>query len=344
MNILVIGAGAIGGYLGGRLADQHNVTLVGRPRLVNAIKTHGMLIIEPEAEYPVRRISALDSIEAAFQNEARFDLALFCVKTYDTLEAIDLLRTFAHRIDRILSLQNGVASEDVLGEAFGREKIIAGTILNPISIPEPGLVRLEKRKGGIGLAAVGASSIDPIVTALKSIGLPLRVYADYRSMKWSKLLLNLIGNATSAILDMTTRETFADRRIFKIEIAALRETLQVMAALSIKPVALPGYPVPLLVFALRRLPLPLLQQVMRPLAASGRGDKQPSLLMDLASGKTQSEIEELNGAIVRTGKSIGVKTPVNAALTEILAGLIAGRTDRNDWRRQVDKLARSIDN
>lgn len=344
MNIIVIGAGAIGGYLGGRLADQHDVTLVGRPRLVNAIRTRGMLIIEPEAEYPVQRISAVDSIEAAFQNDARFDLALFCVKTYATLEAIDLLRPFANRLDRILSLQNGIASEEVLGEALGREKIIAGTILNPISTPEPGLVRLEMRKGGIGLATIGSSPIDPIVTALKSIGLPLRVYADYRSMKWSKLLLNLIGNATSAILDMTTRQTFADRRVFKIEIAALRETLQVMDALSIKPVALPGYPVPLLVFALRRLPLPLLQRAMRPLAAAGRGDKPPSLLMDLAHGKTQSEIDELNGAVARAGKSIGVKTPVNTALTEIVTDLIAGRADRNDWRQQVDTLARRIDN
>src|SRR3989304_2035542 len=228
MNILVIGAGAIGGYVGGRLADQSDVTLVGGPRLVNAIRTRGLLIIEPEAEYPVQRISAVDSIEAAFQNDARFDLALFCVKTYDTCEAIDLLQPFAHRIDRVLSLQNGVASEDGLSEAFGREKIIAGTILNPISTPEPGLVRLEMRKGGIGLAAVGASSIDPIAAALKSIGLPLRVYADYRSMKWSKLLLNLIGNATSAILDMTTRQTFAGRRVFKIEMGWLGERIRGM--------------------------------------------------------------------------------------------------------------------
>jgi 2-dehydropantoate 2-reductase len=341
MNILVIGAGAIGGYFGGRLADQHDVTLIDRARLVEIIRSRGLRIIEPEAEHTPRNITAVESITAAFERTAHFDLALFCVKTYDTRGAIDPARPYADRIDHVLSLQNGVTSEDVLGEAFGRDKIIAGTFLNPVSVPEPGVVRLEKRKGGIGIAPLGPSP-DAIVEALRTIGLPVHVYADYRSMKWSKLLLNLIGNATSAILDLNTTEAFADRRVFAIEIAALREAVAVMDALSIKPVSLPGYPVPLLVFALRYLPLPLLQMVMKRMARSGRGNKLPSLLMDLTYGRTQSEIDALNGAVARAGEAIGMQTPVNTQLTNIVQDLVAGKVDRAVWRRQTEKLAKII--
>jgi 2-dehydropantoate 2-reductase len=173
---------------------------------------------------------------------------------------------------------------------------------------------------------------------MRGTGLPVRVYANYRSMKWSKLILNLIGNATSAILDMSTRETFADRRLFKIEVAALREAVAVMRAQSIAPVPLPGYPVPLLVLGIRFAPLWLLHRIMQPMAAAGRGDKPPSLLVDLRSGRTQSEIDELNGAVVRAGRTSGVKTPINARLVDTLHDLLSGKVDRAEWRRNADRL------
>lgn len=341
LKIVVIGAGAIGGYLGGKLSDRHEVVLAGRTLLVAALNTKGLKIIEPRSERWVRA-RAVDSIETAFQTIDRFDLALFTVKNFDTETTIEQMKPFADRIDRILSFQNGVESEEVLGRVFGRNKIIAGTILNPISIPEIGSVRLEKYKGGLGLASIDGQSIEALTVTLKDTGLLVRVYTDYRSMKWSKLLLNLIGNATSAILDMTTRETFNDRMVFRVEVAALREAVQVMRAHSIRPITLPGYPVPLLVFALRFLPIPLLQIIMRPLAAAGRGDKPPSLLMDLRNGKTKSEIDDLNGAIVRWGESIGVKTPINEFLTNIVKDLAAGRVDRAVWRRQTTELAQTL--
>jgi 2-dehydropantoate 2-reductase len=339
MNILIIGAGAIGGYLGGKLAAQHNVTIYDRARLVDAVQARGLHIIEPEGEYTVANLAAFTSLEDVFAHTARFDLALCCVKAYDTAEAIEPLKRYADRIAVWLTPQNGVANEELLGQTFGREKIIAGTVLNPISIPDVGTVRLEMRKGGLGLAPIDpACPIGPIVDAITSIGLPLRVYADYRAMKWSKLLLNLLGNATSAILDMNTLQAFADRRVFAIEVAALREAIAVMDALNIKAVALPHYPVPLLVFAVRYVPIPLLQPILRRMAKSGRGEKLPSLLIDLNAGRPQSEIGALNGAISEASQSIGVRTPVNDALTAIVRELVAGSVDRAAWRQQADRL------
>jgi len=154
------------------------------------------------------------------------------------------------------------------------------------------------------------------------------------------LILNLIGNATSAILDMPTRETFADQRVFKIEVRMLREALAVMRAQSIGTVNLPGSPVRLLALGIRFAPRFILQRILQPIVGGGRGDKPPSLLVDMRSGRTQSEIDALNGAIVKAGKTIGVPTPVNAALVGIIHDLLDGKADRSEWRRNIDQLVK----
>ena len=344
MQVLVVGAGAIGGYVGAKLAlDRHAVTLVGRQSLAEAVAGSGLYLIEPGRQSVAEDCRVVTTVADAFAGVDRFDLALFTVKTYDTESTIDALRPYAERVDRFLSLQNGVSSEELLGAAFGREKVIAGTILNPVSIPAPGAVMLEKRKGGIGIAPlrVGESANQQTIQladSLRHASFNVRTYADYRVMKWSKLLLNLIGNASSAILEMNTLQAFADRRVFAIEIAALREAIRVARAGGIRFVGLPGYPVPLLVAALRFLPLALLQPVMRPLVAGGRGRKMPSLHADLSSGKQRSEIDELNGVVVRAGQQLNIATPANALLVDTLKDLLAGRALRSDWQHRADRL------
>jgi 2-dehydropantoate 2-reductase len=337
MNILIIGAGAIGGFIGGQLAAQHNVTLFDRAPLVDTVRARGLRIVEPKSQHIVTNLAAFTSLEDIFTQTPHFDLAIVCVKAFDTAAAIQTLRPYAERIDRFLTPQNGVSNEDLLAAAFGRSKIISGTVLNPITVPEMGVVRLEKAGRGIGLAPV-EGSIGAYVNVIRATQMPVHIYADYRAMKWSKLILNLIGNATSAILDMPTRETFADKRVFKVEVAMLREALAVMRARAIGTVNLPGSPVRLLAFGVHFAPIFLLQLILQPMVAGGRGDKPPSLLVDIRSGKAQSEIDELNGAIVRAGKSIGLKTPVNAALLGILHDLLEGKADRAEWRRSVDRL------
>jgi len=173
---------------------------------------------------------------------------------------------------------------------------------------------------------------------LRQAGFVVRLYTDARSMKWSKLLLNLIGNATSAILDLNTMQVFADKRLFSIEMASLREAMKVARAQGIRFVGLPGYPVPLLAAAARLLPLPLLQPLLIPLVAKGRGSKMPSLHIDLANGKRRSEIDELNGAVARIGAQLSIPTPANGFLLETFKALQSGRVDRSEWRHRADRL------
>lgn len=343
MKILVVGAGAIGGYVGARMAlAGHDVTLLGRQRLADAVAGRGLHLIEPEGESIVQGCRVVTSIAEAFAQTRRFDLALFTVKTYDTESAIDVLRPCTGRISRCLSLQNGVRSEDLLSRAFGSVKIAAGTILNPVSMREPGVVVLEKRRGGIGLGEWASRRVDQLALQLaahlRQAGFVVRLYTDARSMKWSKLLLNLIGNATSAVLDLNTMRVFADKRLFSIEMASLREAMKVARAQGIRFVALPGYPVPLLAAAARLLPLPLLQPLLIPLVAKGRGSKMPSLHIDLAGGKRRSEIDELNGAVVQIGAQLSIPTPANGLLLATFKDLQSGRVDRSEWRHRADRL------
>ena len=135
------------------------------------------------------------------------------------------------------------------------------------------MVRSEKKRGGIGIAPIISQSVESLAAQLNQAGIVTRSYADYRSMRWSKLLLNIIGNATSAILNMNTVRVFNDRRLVWLEVAQLREAIAVMDKLQVRPVPLPGYPVPLLVLALRLVPTPLLGLVMRPLVVQGPGGK-----------------------------------------------------------------------
>jgi 2-dehydropantoate 2-reductase len=349
LHITVIGAGAIGGWVGGRLAQGgHQVTLVGRQSLADAVSANGLRLHFPvtndtlpgnaASEVMVKNIQVVTSVADAAAH-GPFDLALFTVKTYDTDAAIAEMMSADLGRPAILSLQNGVRSEDALAQAFGRERVIAGTELNPISIPQAGTITLEKSRGGIGLAPVApGESVEHWVRIFDESVLPTSAYADYRAMKWSKLLLNLIGNASAAILELNTVEVYADRRLFRLEVQMLREAVAVMRGLGLKPVNLPGYPVVLLAWALRWAPLFLSRPILRKMVAGGRGQKPPSLLLELQRGRRRSEVADLNGAVVRAGEQVGLPTPVNRTLTETLTRLVEGRIQWDSVRRQPGVL------
>ncbi len=337
MRIVVVGAGAIGGFIGGKLAAaKHEVTFVGRPPFVSAVDERGLRIVEPGNQTTVHP-KAVTQVGDAFAGMPAADLVLFCVKTYDTQEAVDELRPFADRFKHILTLQNGLSSETILSEAFG-PRVISGTTTHPVVVPEAGVVRSEKKKGGAGVALVNGKDAKSWATLIDDAGIVTRAYSNYRAMKWSKLLLNLIGNATSAILDMNTVQVFRDGRLVWLESEQLREAIWVMDACKIRPVSLPGYPVPLLVLAVRIVPTPLLGLIMRPLVVRGRAEKPPSLLMELDRKRGKSEVDELNGAVASAAQTVGIGTPVNATLAATVNLLTRAPAQRDAWRENVDRL------
>jgi 2-dehydropantoate 2-reductase len=336
LRILSIGAGAIGTYVGGSLAlNGHSVVFLERPSVVQELRKKGMLLQLGERKHHISNPLAAESMDEALKGRS-FDVALFALKSFDTREAIQSLLLYQESMPPILCLQNGVDNEAILENSFGKEGVIAGTVTSAIGRLAAGDIVLE-RKRGMGIAASHNLS-HPLAAAMNQAGLNTRLYAHAADMKWSKMLTNLLANATAAILNMTPAEIFANPELCRLEVAQLREALKVMAAMGIHTVDLPGTPVVALTFAVRNMPLKISQPLLARGVGGGRGGKMPSFHVDLYEGRGQSEVEYLNGAIVRYGKETGVPTPVNRLLTETLLSLTQGELPLDTFDGKPDKL------
>ena len=326
LNILVVGAGAIGCFIGGRLAAQNrHVTLVGRRALMEKIAADGLTLRHPgrpdRQAYPVVATS-FDGLPA------HFDFILITVKSPDTPQVIEQLAASQLSLEStyIVSFQNGVGNEEALARTFGTGRIMAGTITIPIEVPEPAVIGVSKAKGGLGLAPLQPNQpVQALVDGLREVDFTVSTYEDYRAMKWSKLLLNIVNNASSAILDMPPAQIIAQPALFDMEIEAVQEGVAVMKAQGLEVVRLPGYQVDWLARLVSAIWLPQAgkRSILRPFMVSGRGTKMPSLQIDLAAGRSTSEVEVLNGAIVKAGQKYNIATPVNQVLTETFVCLVS---------------------
>jgi 2-dehydropantoate 2-reductase len=289
MRVYVVGSGAVGTYLGELLRGIGN-----------------------DVTYAPRTLDDVTPVDA--------DLAIVAVKAYDTPTAI---ATLHHALrdpsaTTILTPQNGIGNEELLAAAFGADNVVSAALTVPIEIGPDGK-GVAAKGGGIAFAPVGTTSPNNwLLAAFGATGLPTSAVRDYRSLKWSKLALNMVANATCAILDILPERLVCEDEVFALEIRALREVRQTMRALGIGAIDLPRYPVRALL-AIATMPTPLARTALCGRIASARGDKPPSLLLDLRSAKHRTEVEYLNGAVARAAREVGVDAPVNAAIARILS-------------------------
>lgn len=348
LKILSFGAGAIGAYIGGSLALAGNqVVFIERQKVVEELRQRGMrLDLTLDARRKTKEAFLLDptsfvivsSLEEALRY-GPFDAALFALKSFDTQAALENVRPFANKMPPILCLSNGVSNEPMIAEALGKDKVIPGTVTSAIGRRGAGNIVLERLRG-VGVAK-GHPLSEKLNEALNEAYLNSRLFEDAASMKWSKMLTNLIANPTSAILDMTAAEILANRELYKLEIAMLKECLAVMEAQGIEVVDLPGTPVRALAFA-TKLPLWLSRPFLSRAAGAGRGAKMPSFHIDLHSGRGKSEVEYLHGAVARAGEQFNVPTPVNKALTETLLALTRGEIPLETFAHKPEKLLEKV--
>lgn len=349
LKVLTFGAGAIGTYIGGSLAlAGHQVVFVEQPKIVEDLRQRGMrLDLTLDVRRRTKEASRLDPsafvIVSSLDDALRygpFDVALFALKSFDTPAALEGLKPFADKIPPVLCLSNGVDNEPLIADVLGRDKVIYGTVTSAIGRRGAGDIVLERLRG-MGVAR-GHPMSEKLNSALDKAFLNSRLFDDAASMKWSKMLTNLLANPTSAILDMTAGEVFANRDLYKVEIAMLKECLAVMEAQRIKVVDLPGTPVRALAFA-TKLPLWLSKPLLGRAAGAGRGGKMPSFHIDLHSGRGKSEVEFLHGAVVRAGEKFNVPTPVNKTLTNTLLALTNKEIPLEEFARKPEKLLRLLE-
>ena len=312
MKVYVVGAGAVGRYLGGLLAD------------------HG-----GDVNYAPRTLDEVVPVE-------NVDLAIVAVKSFDTAGAIATLQRAlgTAAATTILTVQNGVGNEEQLAEAFGADNVVAGALTVPIQLDGERVTAAGS--GGLGLAPVGGGSINWLLAAFGAAGLQVQSYADFRALKWSKLLINAMANATCAILDSLPTNLVKHPGAFRVEVHALREALRVIHAQHIPLVNLPRYPVRALA-AVLRLPSAAARLLLASRVAGARGEKPPSLLIDLRAGRQRSEVGALNGAVVRAGKVLGVPTPVNAVLADTLEDIVRSHALWAKYRERPEALIARVD-
>lgn len=328
MRVLVAGAGAAGSWIGGALAaGGASVALVARGAHGDAIRRQGLTLHGDSG----RRVVHVHAPVFPRVGEAAagdpYDAVLVCVKSYDTAALADELVRLPG-VRRVVGFQNGVGNEAVLADRLPGWTIIPASLTTGVTLVEPGIVEGGAR-GGIALARVPGEDewTDRLADLLRGGGLSVLTCPDGVPLKWSKLLLNMLGNATCAILRWPPGRVFADRGVFELEHRAWLEAIAVMRALHIGPIALPGYPVDTYVRVARRLPAPWLHRLVGGTLARARGTRMPGAAIDLAAGRPHTEVEVLNGAVVQAGARAGVATPVNRVLAELAMDLSAGRVD-----------------
>jgi len=353
MDVLILGAGAIGTLLAFRLTlAGHRVTAVGRASFVRAVQSRGLIIESAGRAGCVDRLIAVQDVRSIRDAgyKSHFDLLLITTRAFDTAIAAVQAQPFVQDGTQVMLIQDGVGGLEIARGILGEPALLAGVVTIPVETLRPGVIRLVDRRGGIGLAAADgqyaknlrpALGADSLVNVFTQAGFHTRMVDDVRVLQWSRLLIAMLANAIPAILDWPLEQIYKNPRLYELELAALREAMQVVRRLGIRPVALPGYPVPLLVWWLTRFPATMTQEVFVRTFVQAHAGRSPSLRVELAR-RRKSEIEFLNGAIVREGKRTGVPTPVNQALTQIIQGIVQGEISWQEYRGQTDRLIERV--
>jgi len=285
-----VGRGAVGTYLG---------------TLLEGIGVH--------VAYAPRSLEDVVPVDA--------DVAIVAVKSYDSDSAIQTLRKAVPYAEKCVFVcpQNGVGNEEKLIEAFGADNVIAAALTVPVDRDRSGNSHAT-HEGGLGFAPCGNTAFNWLWATFSSTGLKVKVVADWRALKWSKLSLNIVANATCAILNVLPNRLIHYDHVFTLEIRAIREVRAVMQKMGLAPIDLPRYPIRIFQ-GIATLPSPISRRLLGNSIAGARGRKPPSLLQDLRAHKALTEVDVLNGAVARTGREYGVPVPVNSVFARVLSDI-----------------------
>lgn len=338
MTDLVVGSGAVGSFVAWALAAGGRDVAIVRRNLGGSPRPSDLTVVGPSG---APQTAPVTEIAAPADLAAEPELIVVAVKVFDVEEAALSCAGWPSAVG--LTVSNGVGAEEIVRRVRPGAGLIAGSVTASVEAAgERAVTRLNR--GGIAVAPA-AGEVRPLADALteafRSAGLRAATIDDARSMKWSKLVANLAGNATSAIVNRLPWNVYADPLGYEVERRQLREALAVMRRSGLRVVALPGADVRLLDLA-TRLPSALARPVLTRVVGGARGGKGPSLLLTAQSGATQSEVDWLNGAVARAAADLGGSAAVNRRLSELVAEVLID-PDRRAWfDGRVDRLAAEV--
>jgi 2-dehydropantoate 2-reductase len=342
MRILIYGAGAIGGYLGSRIFQSgHQVIMFDRQEVADAINANGITVCEGD-QTDHTEPTAVSSLTQALELHSDYDLIVMSLKSYDLPDALENLSAVCPESATILTMGNGIGIERPFIDRFGPERVVAGSLTTPVSKNDRHQLVVERSRG-LGLAPANpGQDIQKWVTLFQEAGVTAVGLDDYESMKWSKALLNMVGNATSAILAMPPGDVYRSPSGYDLEVRMLREILAVMDKQQLSVVDLPGPSPKSLATAVKWTPRFLLKPALTKIVSGGRGEKMPSFYIDLVSGRGKSEVIYHNGAVAQAGEVAGVETPVNKVLNDVLLKLTYQEVDSSIYERNPARLLADV--
>jgi 2-dehydropantoate 2-reductase len=310
-HIAIIGAGAIGSVLGGLLSRAgYAVTLIGHADQVQAIVNNGLKVDGSAGSFVVR-VAASEKLD--FQP----DLVLLAVKAQDVLSAVRNNLAFISAVP-LVTLQNGVRSDEMLATMIPPQNLMSVVVMINASYLEPGKVTLAYPGGLIIGRPFGKKDIqlEQVAQILNQV-VPTRVSNNVKGAHWLKLIVNL-NNALPALTNFSMSQVYSDPYLRTLAIRLMREGLFIVKQAGIKLESLPDVTIALT----RLMTLIPVSIAARLIAAKARRleTKWPILSSTLQSIRRNrsTEIDYLNGEIVKLGKQLGLSTPLNAKIVELV--------------------------
>ena len=305
MNIGIIGAGGVGGYLGGMLAQAgHRVILIARGAHLEAIKRDGLNVIHRKGEFTV-------SIEAKDNGNGVevMDLVLFTVKTYDTNEAVRKIGSMVGNQTCVVTLQNGVENHDIIARSIGEKFVIPGSIYVETRIVLPGVIKQSGEVVRVVLGELDGSITDRVMNIQLTIersGIQCDISSDIRKSLWTKFLfIASLAGVTAACRERIG--ILIDRPEYEQLLAGTMKEIELVA--RAKGINLDG---------------DVVSKALDYVKTSAK-DIVASMHTDLELGR-RLELESLTGVVVRLAKEEGLHIPLNNLLYLILRPHVGGTT------------------
>ncbi|OZG74479.1 2-dehydropantoate 2-reductase [Hahella sp. CCB-MM4] len=330
-RIFIFGAGSIGCYVGGHLlaagADLH---LIGRERLRKTLEK-SPLCVSDYLGYQQQITLPAERFHLTAEEACNADLVLVTVKSAATGEAGDILAPVLRPGTLVISLQNGISNADTLRRKLPQCTVLAGMVPFNVLQQSPG----HFHQGTEGHLAIQKNpSLSPFIGVFDNAGLPIEECADMTSVMWSKLLLNL-NNPINALSDIPLKEQLSQRGFRRCLALAQQETLHLLSQAGIDTIRLTAVPTPWIPKVMKLPDWLFTRLASRMLAIDPIA--RSSMWEDLQAGR-QTEIDWINGEVVRLAQNLGVEAPVNKRLVELVHQ--AEKGTKTHW--DADSLYRDL--
>jgi 2-dehydropantoate 2-reductase len=335
-KIAIMGTGAVGGYAGAHMAQAgEDVTFIDPwPEHVQRMRSHGLRISHirdvPEFTAKVRALNVTAAQQLA--KERPIDVAFVSMKSYDTEWATTLIAQYLAPHGFVVSLQNCM-NEETVARVVGWGRTV-GCIASSITVDlcEPGHVRRAAGKSGARHTVFRAGEVHGRITerikeVCRLVGLAdsAKVTENLWGERWSKLVINVMGNGLSACTGMITKDMMRDDAIRHFSARLGSEAIRVGQALGYALEEVHHLDPEIIARAGESDPEAQRVYSEHRLAetAKGGGEHRPSMGQDMVKGR-RTEIQFLNGMVARKGEEIGIPAPANRVLTEIVTRVERG--------------------